>query len=303
MSVVFCGICPHPPVAVPEVGRRESEEVQKTREALLELGRRLKKSSAETVVIISPHAPIFHGLIGLNGEPVLSGDLASFGACEVKFQVDNDPALVREIKNQAAALGLSAMELTGELAGQYDFSLRLDHGVTVPLYFLQQAGVNLPLVHVSMALDVAERLYLFGLAVRKAAELTGRRAALLASGDLSHCLTRLAPAGYNPKGAEFDRKLARLLAVPDVQGIMQMDDFLVQEAAECGYRSILMMLGALDGLEVEAEVLSYEGPFGVGYLVASFIPGPANPERSLLKKSRPAGRPGWSAAGQLKAFW
>ena len=284
MSVVFCGICPHPPVAVPEVGRRESEEVQKTREALLELGRRLKKSSAETVVIISPHAPIFHGLIGLNGEPVLSGDLASFGACEVKFQLDNDPALVREIKNQAAALGLSAMELTGELAGQYDFSLRLDHGVTVPLYFLQQAGVNLPLVHVSMALDVAERLYLFGLAVRKAAELTGRRAALLASGDLSHCLTRLAPAGYNPKGAEFDRKLARLLAVPDVQGIMQMDDFLVQEAAECGYRSILMMLGALDGLEVEAEVLSYEGPFGVGYLVASFIPGPANPERSLLKK-------------------
>ena len=144
--------------------------------------------------------------------------------------------------------------------------------------------MNLPLVHVSMALDVAERLYLFGLAVRKAAELTGRRAALLASGDLSHCLTRLAPAGYNPKGAEFDRKLARLLAVPDVQGIMQMDDFLVQEAAECGYRSILMMLGALDGLEVEAEVLSYEGPFGVGYLVASFIPGPANPERSLLKK-------------------
>ena len=290
MSVVFCGICPHPPVAVPEVGRRESEEVQKTREALLELGRRLKKSSAETVVIISPHAPIFHGLIGLNGEPVLSGDLASFGACEVKFQVDNDPALVREIKNQAAALGLSAMELTGELAGQYDFSLRLDHGVTVPLYFLQQAGVNLPLVHVSMALDVAERLYLFGLAVRKAAELTGRRRPS-ASGDLSHCLTRLAPAGYNPKGAEFDRKLARLLAVPDVQGIMQMDDFLVQEAAECGYRSILMMLGALDGLEVEAEVLSYEGPFGVGYLVL-FYTRPCKPERPFKNRGRQAGQAG-----------
>lgn len=289
MSVVFCGICPHPPVAVQEVGHRESEEVQDTQRALLELGRRLKESGAGTIVIISPHAPIFHGLIGLNGDPVLKGDLANFGACGVKFELANDLDLVKEIKSQAAALGLSAMELTGELAAQYDFSLRLDHGVTVPLYFLQQAGVNLPLVHVSMALDVAERLYLFGLAVRQAAELSGRRVAFLASGDLSHCLTRLAPAGYNPKGAEFDRMLAKLLAVPDVQGIMQMDEFLVQEAAECGYRSILMMLGALDGLEVEAEVLSYEGPFGVGYLVASFLPGPANPERSLLKKIK-AGR-------------
>lgn len=289
MSVVFCGICPHPPVAVPEVGHRESEEVQDTRRALLELGRRLKESGAGTVVIISPHAPIFHGLIGLNGETVLEGDLAHFGARGVKFQVANDPDLVKEITRQAAGLGLSTLELTGKLAKQYDFSLRLDHGVTVPLYFLQQAGVNLPLVHVSMALDIAGRLYLFGLAVRKAAELTGRRVALLASGDLSHCLTRLAPAGYNPRGAEFDRELARLLSVPDVQGIMQMDEFLVQEAAECGYRSILMMLGALDGLEVEAEILSYEGPFGVGYLVASFIPGPPNPERSLLKKIK-AGR-------------
>jgi len=135
-----------------------------------------------------------------------------------------------------------------------------------------------------MALDTVERLYLFGLAVRNAAEAIGRRVALLASGDLSHCLTRLAPAGYNPRGAEFDRELVRLLSVPDVQGIMQMDESLVQEAAECGYRSILMMLGALDGLEVEAEILSYEGPFGVGYLVASFRPGPPNPERSLLKK-------------------
>lgn len=284
MSVVFCGICPHPPVAVPEVGHRESEEVEATQQALLELGRRLKESSAGTVLIISPHAPIFHGVIGLNGDPVLKGDLSNFGACGIKFELANDKMLLEEIKKQAAVLGLNTVELTGKLARQYDFSLRLDHGVTVPLYFLQQAGVNLPLVHVSMALDSAERLYLFGLAVRQAAELTGRKAALLASGDLSHCLTRLAPGGYNPQGAEFDRQIAELLAVPDVQGILNMDEFLVQEAAECGYRSIVMMLGALDGLEVKAEVLSYEGPFGVGYLVASLIPGPANPDRSLLPK-------------------
>jgi hypothetical protein len=31
-----------------------------------------------------------------------------------------------------------------------------------------------------------------------------------------------------------------------------------------------MLLGALSGYQVESKVYSYEGPFGVGYLVAGF---------------------------------
>jgi AmmeMemoRadiSam system protein A len=51
---------------------------------------------------------------------------------------------------------------------------------------------------------------------------------------------------------------------------MDLDEDLINRAGECGLRSIVIMLGALDGLDVRPEVLSYEGPFGVGYLVASF---------------------------------
>ena len=33
------------------------------------------------------------------------------------------------------------------------------------------------------------------------------------------------------------------------------------------------MFGALDGLEFSSRVFTYEGPFGVGYLTAGFMPG------------------------------
>jgi hypothetical protein len=33
---------------------------------------------------------------------------------------------------------------------------------------------------------------------------------------------------------------------------------------------VIILLGVLAGLKVESKILSYEGPFGVGYLVASF---------------------------------
>lgn len=284
MPLVFCGICPHPPIVVPEVGRIEAAKVEATQQALLELGRRVKGSGAETVVIISPHASIFQDVIGINAMPLLKGDLGNFRAGNVKFELENDPLLVGEIKRLAADLGLMVVELTGEMEEQYDISLHLDHGVTVPLYFLQKAGVELPLVHVSMAVAPPQRLYLFGLAVRRAAESLGRKIALLASGDLSHCLTPDAPGGYQPQGEEFDREIARLLAVPDVEGLLKMEESLVNQAGECGYRSIIMMLGALDGYDVKAEVLSYEGPFGVGYLVAAYEPVGQNPERSLFAK-------------------
>lgn len=284
MTVVFCGICPHPPIAVPEVGGDEALKISATQEAMLEIGRLIQESGAGTIVIISPHAAVFRDIVGINLSPQLEGDLDNFRARNVSYILKNDLALAREIISQTTDLGLTSVELTAEEEDLYGISLRLDHGTVVPLYFLRQAGVDLPLVHVSMTVAPPEKLYLFGLAVRKAAEALGRKVALLASADLSHGLIHDAPGGYLPRGREFDSKLAGLLADFDVEGLVKMDRDLVEQAGECGYRSIIMMLGALDGRAVKAEVLSYEGPFGVGYLVASFQPLGEEPENSFLKK-------------------
>ncbi|MDD3652743.1 MAG: AmmeMemoRadiSam system protein A [Desulfotomaculaceae bacterium] len=284
MFVVYCGVCPHPPIAVPEVGQAEANKVIDTQKAYLEMGRRIKESSAETVVIISPHAPVFRDVVGINGLSVLKGDLGNFQAGQVAFELNNDQLLVAEIQHQAQTLGLDVIKLGKAMERQYDLNLRLDHGVTVPLYFFQLAGVELPLVHVSMSVAPPEKLYLFGLAVRKAAESLQRKVAVLASGDLSHGLIRSAPSGYRPRGKEFDASIIKLLAGPDIAGVLNMDQNMVQQAGECGYRSIVMMLGALDGYEVKTDILSYEGPFGVGYLVASLEPGSENKECSLYEK-------------------
>jgi len=49
-------------------------------------------------------------------------------------------------------------------------------------------------------------------------------------------------------------------------------DDLYPEAGECGLRSFCFLLGILEasGISWQPEILSYEGPFGVGYLVANF---------------------------------
>jgi aromatic ring-opening dioxygenase LigB subunit len=95
--------------------------------------------------------------------------------------------------------------------------------------------------------------------------------ALIASGDLSHCLRADGPYGFNPDGPRFDKALIEALKKKDIQTILKLDD-LYPEAAECGLRSFCFLLGILEasGLDYQPEILSYEGPFGVGYLVAHF---------------------------------
>lgn len=108
-----------------------------------------------------------------------------------------------------------------------------------------------------------------------------RRLAWIASGDMSHRLKEDGPYGFHPSGPKFDHEFIKLLKSKDIEGILNLHPGLVEEAAECGLRSFCMLLGALEAHSTSSrrswqpQILSHEGPFGVGYLVAELkiIPG------------------------------
>ena len=95
--------------------------------------------------------------------------------------------------------------------------------------------------------------------------------ALIASGDMSHCLKEDGPYGFNPDGPKYDKVLINALKKKDIETILKLDE-LYPEAGECGLRSFCFLLGILEasGIDWQPEILSYEGPFGVGYLVVNF---------------------------------
>jgi len=88
-----------------------------------------------------------------------------------------------------------------------------------------------------------------------------------------------APAGYDRRGAEFDRLLMDAIRVNDSEAILGLDPGLIEAAGECGLRPVVIMLGAAQAARLTPEVLSYEGPFGVGYGTAFFGAAEVAPSR------------------------
>ena len=100
-----------------------------------------------------------------------------------------------------------------------------------------------------------------------------KRVAWIASGDMSHCLRKDGSYGFRPEGPKYDRQFIDLLKKKDLKGILNLDPRLVEEAGECGLRSFCLLLGVLEKTKTnwQPKILSYEGPFGVGYLVSRLI--------------------------------
>jgi len=147
-----------------------------------------------------------------------------------------------------------------------------DWGFEVPLYFLAK-DFGGKIEKILIGLESPQFYFEKG---RKVYRSISQRAdmekiAFLASGDLSHCLKEDGPYGFHPDGPKFDKALIDSLKKKDMETFLKLEE-MFPEAGECGLRSFCFLLGILEasGLNWQAEILSYEEPFGVGYLVANF---------------------------------
>lgn len=283
-SITGSFIFPHPPVLIPEVGKGVEKSAGATLAALSKAAREIGRLKPSTIILTTPHGPVFQDFIHINIKRVLSGNLRKFGAPDVKQQFENNLHLAGMIMSIANTEGIPCGGLDNALISKYRISEELDHGAIIPLYFISKECNNFKLVHISVAGLPFKELYRFGSSIAQAVEQSDDTVVFVASGDLSHKLSEDGPYGFDANGPEYDRQLVENLKIPDPERLLQFDESFLENAGECGYRSFIMMFGALDGYEIKSQVYSYEGPYGVGYTVAEFKPVKRTEGESLLDR-------------------
>src|ERR687885_1379914 len=163
-SLVFAGIAPHPPIMVPEVGREAIKEVRASIDAMREFTERVIESGAETVILVSPHAPLDARAFVAYQSAELYGDFANFRAPDAQVEAPLDEEMLGAISREAQSEGYEVLGIRG-----YD----LDHGTAVPLYFLQRNGWEGKVVALGYSFLPNEDHLRFGSCITRAANLVG----------------------------------------------------------------------------------------------------------------------------------
>ncbi len=230
--LTFACISPHPPIILPTVGSEtDREKVAKTISTLEGLAPKLTAAKLDIIIISSPHPDW-----GINVP-------AYFLLANLKFTIYNFIVIP---------------DLIGDPEYCIDSRFR-GNDRKVAIYPLLTTTDSLR-QHFEWGKQIASQIP------------NKLRVGWIASGDLSHRLKEDGPYGLHPDGLKFDQALIKAIKNKNVQAILELDS-KYPEAGECGLRSFCMLLGALEASKTNwtPEIISYEGPFGVGYLVVNFI--------------------------------
>lgn len=256
-------IVPHPPLIIPEIGRGQEKRIKKTVDAYEKISQKISEIKPDTIILTTPHSMFYSDYIHISPGNGAKGNFREFGEVEVGMKVNYDTEFVKILSLLAEENDISAGTL-GEK------KKALDHGAMVPLHYVNKYYSDYKLVRISISgLSFIEH-YKFGKCIRQAAEESDKKIVFIASGDLSHMLKDEGPYGYREEGPVFDREITSAMRAGDFLQFLKFDEEFCETAAECGLRSFIIMAGALDGRKVKSELLSYEGPFGVGYAAASY---------------------------------
>ncbi len=227
-----------------------------------ELARRVVASSPDVVLFVSPHGRLFRDAFGVYSRPSFEGNMGKFGQAGISYRAEGFPRLAQAIASASSGAGLPVV------FSDQNAPIPLDHGVLVPLHFLREAGYGGKILPLTYSFLDRSSHWRFGEVIAEVLEEFEGRSAIVASGDLSHRLTPDAPAGFTPRGREYDEKILSLLREERYREVCQLDEDLLEEAGECAFRSLLVMLGASPNFKPRFP--SYEGPFGVGYATVTF---------------------------------
>ena len=276
MSVVGAFIVPHPPLIITEIGNGREKDIQKTIDAFEVVAKEIATLKPETIIISSPHATSYSDYFHIPNQKEIMGSFENFGCKEISFQEELDLELIQEIESISEKDSFPA----GTKGETYQ---ELDHGTMVPLYFIRKKFPKSKIVIVGLTSYSLERNYKMGIIIQEAIEKLNRKVVYIASGDLSHKLQEYGPYGYIEEGPIYDERVMNICAKGNFKELFDFSDDFLDKAAICGHPSFTIMAGVLDGIEVEAKLLSHETITGVGYGICTYHPKRKNPNCKYLE--------------------
>ncbi|HEX2646069.1 MAG TPA: extradiol ring-cleavage dioxygenase [Candidatus Dormibacteraeota bacterium] len=265
MPLVFAAIAPHGGIAI------DDPVAAVTRAGMEELGRRFDAAQPDVVVVATPHNVHIANALGVIVANRVAGKLEDMSQ-PVELDLPSDTEFAWRVLESFGAAGLPS---AGVSFGANDLKLAvapMDWGALIPLWFM--GGRHDPPMHVVVVTPARELSasdhVTAGAAIASVAAASAGRVAFIASADHGHAHKKKGPFGYHPAAAEFDDIVCGLVRDNRLEGLVEIERDMVEDAKADSWWQLLMLHGATRGWR--GELISYERPTYFGMLTAAYSP-------------------------------
>ncbi len=270
-GMVYACVAPHGYDIIDEIAGPMREKFRVTRQAMEQLGHRLKQQSPDIIVVLTPHGTRIEAYTSIATNEFAKGSLTQHGVT-VNLSAACDREFAFALINRAKEEHLHVIRYVyGSESGSFSV-LPLDWGAFIPLwYVLDQKEEGPRIVVISPTRDQpVDELVELGRQIAQLAQDSGKRVALIASADQGHAHDENGPYGYHPASAEYDELVRQAINENQLASLLELPMSLVDEAKPDSLWQLAVLHGVMQKVPLKGEVLSYEVPTYFGVLCASF---------------------------------
>ncbi len=267
--LIAAAVCPHPPLLVPAAAGGAAAELDEVRGACDEAVGVLAAAGPDLIVAVGGAAEAAE----FDGAAV--GSLAAYG---VAWQTGRGTPVLplsltigRWLLQRTGLLGMYAGEPAGWQPRQQPGPVDADPGDRRAPPSRGAARLAPRVLLRATPFATPPRTCL-----RLGVEIAGRasRVALLVMGDGSACLSPQAPGYLDPRAEQYDTEVAAALADANVARLAALDPGPSAELLAAGRAAWQVLAGAAGKGEYRGHLHCAAAPYGVSYLVASWLPRP-----------------------------
>jgi MEMO1 family protein len=254
--IIYSAIVPHSPVLIPNIGKENLESLKKTSASVKQVNFNLYNLVPDTVIIFSPnHNSENQGKININQSEKFLVDFEGFGDFETKKNIKGDMKLAYQIHQHFETD--DSLNLIHEE--------KIDHGAGIPAFLLNQEQKEISVLPIFYGNQSIKHHFEFGQKLFEFLQTKNKRIAILGSGDLAH-------QSQNNKSVakKLDRLIFDLIKRKKYEKLFDIEENNTHDVEICGLRAIAMLAGIMSRTNHQTNILSYEAPLDVGYLVAEF---------------------------------
>lgn len=253
MSIVGGGIIPNSPLLLPKLSVVAQKQVSRTREAISRLCHEMYALQPSIIIVISSSRDDLPVSCLLQA-PSLNYSFAEWGDVVTEGKVNIATGFTHSLKERAETNYPILLKSVNKLPTDF----------AIPSVLLDKFFPQVPFVYLQLAKNISvDDLSRLSIMLAEQCNTSSERIILLATGTLAEQREK-----SSSEAAVFDKYFKTSLSPLSLTSLINLDAGLRQRTRETIWSPTILALMVLADRVDDHEILSYESPSRVGYLVA-----------------------------------